>query len=100
MLECLEEKLRTTRLFLASKNASLLTARVRSGRITGKAEVIAGPKSASGTCAENTSNARGSRWSDLLSLSEPQFSIACGVCRAVSRDYFPLFPFAGNPHLA
>src|SRR6266571_7308722 len=35
-------------------------------------------KSASGTCAENTSNARGSRWSDLLSLSEPQFSIACG----------------------
>src|SRR6266851_8225055 len=34
--------------------------------------------SASGTCAENTSNARGSRWSDLLSLSEPQFSIACG----------------------
>lgn len=38
----------------------------------------AGQKSASGTCAENTSNARGSRWSDLLSLSEPQFSIACG----------------------
>ena len=46
--------------------------------LTGKAEVIPGQKSASGTCAENTSNARGSRWSDLLSLSEPQFSIACG----------------------
>ena len=36
------------------------------------------PEVGFGTCAENTSNARGSRWSDLLSLSEPQFSIACG----------------------
>ena len=67
---------------------------------------IPGQKSASGTCAENTSNARGSRWSDLLSLSEPQFSIAYGdrpphsLPRSFPRLIFSPLPLCGNPHLA